>query len=117
MVGVIAPVGDEAMRWSGGLHQSPREGDVIGIARGKQQNPWPAESIGQPVQLAGPAAPRAAYGLREGPPFPPAAERCAFTWVASIETMPCGPQTPECPVSASNIPCQMPCLDQRLKRL
>jgi hypothetical protein len=42
----------------------------------------------------------------EGPPFPPAAERCALTCVASIATV---PTTPVLPVSALNIASQMPC--------
>jgi len=46
------------------------------------------------------AAARAANGLPEGPPFPPAAERCALMWELSIATV---PMMPVEPVKASNI--------------
>lgn len=91
MHGVITAVGNEPAGRTCGLYQRPCQPYVIGIAGGKQQNAWPSEIIGRAMKLAGPAAPRAAYALDEGPPFPPAAERCAFTCVASIETIPCGP--------------------------
>ena len=42
------------------------------------------ESVDQAMDLGGAAPTRAAYGLEEGPPFAPAADRCALTWVASI---------------------------------
>jgi hypothetical protein len=37
------------------------------------------------VELGRASAARATYGLVEVPPFAPAAERCAFTCVASID--------------------------------
>ena len=117
VVGIVAPVGDQPPGWSACLDQRRRHGDVVGIARGQQEDPGPARRVDQPVQLRRPAPARAPYAVREGPPFAPAAERCALMWVASIDTIPCGPWTPECPVSASKIACQMPCRDQRLKRL
>jgi hypothetical protein len=52
--------------------------------------------------------------LREGPPFAPPADRWAFTWVASMATV---PHTPLWPVKASKTASQIPCLLHRLKRL
>jgi hypothetical protein len=40
----------------------------------------------------------------EGPPFPPAAERCALTWELSIEAV---PSTPVLPVTVLNMASQM----------
>jgi len=73
-----------------------------------------AVGVGQGVDFRRPPAARAADGLAEGPPFPPAAERCALMCVLSIATV---PMTPVEPVKASNISNQMPCQLVRLKRL
>jgi hypothetical protein len=66
------------------------------------------------MDLGGAPAPRVADRLGEGPPFAPAAERCALMWVLSIDTVAVMPVEP---VSASNMANQMPCRLQRLKRL
>ena len=84
------------------------------VARREQQDPRAAERIGQRVDRGRAAAARTPDRLVEGPPFPPAAERCAFTCVLSIDAVPI---TPVRPVTALNIASQMPCRLQRLKRL
>jgi hypothetical protein len=66
------------------------------------------------VELARLPAARVAEGLDEGPPFPPAAERCALMCVLSIAA---SPWIGLCPVSASNIASQIPWRLQRLNRL
>src|SRR5690606_16474233 len=88
MVGVIAPVGDQAADWTRGSHQGGGHGDVIDIAGRQQQHAGAADVIGKTMYLAGLAATRAAYRLDEGPPFPPAAERCALMWVLSMAAVP-----------------------------
>lgn len=114
---IIAAIRDQPVGWPNPVHQRVCHSYVIGIACGKQKHARTAQGIRRAMELRCPAPARPAYALGEGPPFAPAAERCALIWVASIDTIPCAPWMPECPVSASNIPCQMPCRDQRLKRL
>ena len=75
---------------------------------------WAAAGVGQGVDFRRPPTTRAADGLAEDPPFPPAAERCTLMCVLSIATV---PMMPVEPVKASNISNQMPCRLQRLKRL
>jgi hypothetical protein len=57
------------------------------------------------MDLGGAPAPRVADGLSVGPPFAPAAERCALMWVLSIDTVAVIPVEP---VRASNMANQMP---------
>ncbi len=114
-IGVVAAIGNEPIEAPGGrLDQLRRHGHVVDVAGREHQQARPALGIGQSVELAGAAAARDAYGLRESPPFAPPAERCALMCVASMATV---PHTPLWPVSASNMPSQMPCRLQRLKRL
>jgi len=90
-------------------------GDAVGdLAAGKQERKWPAEAVRQGMDFRGPAATRAANGLREFPPFPPEAQRCALTAEESIRTCAGGP-----PVAASawKMSTQMPLAAQRTKRL
>ena len=72
---------------------------------------WTAPSDGD---LRRPPAARTPDGLELGPPFPPAAERCAFTCVASSINAAGGP-----PASAScvNMSSHTPLRAQRTKRL
>jgi hypothetical protein len=74
----------------------------------------PTLGVAQRVELARAPIARDPNRLFEAPPFSPAAERCARTWVLSIEAVPI---TGLWPVSALNIPSQIPCRLQRLKQL
>jgi hypothetical protein len=65
------------------------------------------------VDLGGSPTPASANGLGIGPPFPPALQRCAFAVVLSMH---CRSAASNLTIMAS-IVCQMPSLDQRLKRL
>ena len=85
MVGVVAAIGDEPSERPCGIDQGGGQADIVGIAATEEQNPRASLVVGQPVQLCGSSTARAAYPLEEVPPFAPAAERCALTWVASIE--------------------------------
>ena len=88
MVGVIAAIGDQTADRAGSAQQGVCHGDIVGIPGREQQNAWPPVCIGQRVELARPPAARLAEGLGEGPPFPPAAERCALICVLSIAAVP-----------------------------
>lgn len=85
MVGVVPSIGDEPSDRPCGIDQGGGQADVVGIAAAEQQDAGAALVVGQPMQLGGSSAARAAYPLEEVPPFAPAAERCALTWVASME--------------------------------
>ena len=88
MAGIVASVGEEATEPAGGLDEGGGETDVVGVAAAEQQDAGPAPIVGQAVQLGGSPTARATYRLDEVPPFAPAAERWALTWVASIEAEP-----------------------------
>ena len=110
-VAVIAAVGDETVEAARRrLDQGGRHGHVAGVAGRDQEHAWSPGGVGQPVELAGPPAARGADGLREGPPFAPAAERWTLMLVESIATE---PQAPLWPVSASNTANQTPWRLQR----
>ena len=64
---------------------------VGGLARCQQEGERSALAIGDGVDLGVASAPADADRLKSRPPFPPAAERCAFTCVLSISTPVDGP--------------------------
>jgi hypothetical protein len=66
------------------------------------------------VDFAGLTAPRWTYALRFRPPFPPKAERRAFTYVLSMDVL---VVTAPPAANASSIPVQNRFRDQRLNRL
>jgi len=84
------------------------------LARRQQEGERPAVAIGDRVDLGIAAAPADADRLEVCPPFPPAAERCAFTWVLSISTSAGGPPVA---ASVSNTSRQTPLPAQRTLRL
>ena len=88
MIGVVALVGDQPADWSGTIEERGGDRDVVDIARCQHQDARPALIVGQRVELARPAAARGADRLEEGPPFPPAAERCALMCVLSMAAVP-----------------------------
>ena len=77
-VGVVGLVGDQPPQGPGKGDQTWRHGDIVQIARCQQEEPWSAALVGQRVDRRGPAAAGAPDGFVEGPPFPPAADRCAL---------------------------------------
>ena len=88
MIGVIGAVGDQATQRPGAVEQGRRDGDVVDVAGGQDEDARPAFAVGERVELAGAAAARFAERLLEGPPFPPLAERCALICVLSIAASP-----------------------------
>ncbi len=60
--------------------------DVGGLAGDEIEGQGPAAFVAQGMNLGVSASFGAAYGLSRSPPFPPPAERCALTWVLSMET-------------------------------
>lgn len=92
--GVVGSVGDEAQRARHDGQQSPGAVEVVGIARGEFESEGPALIVGQRMDLRRAAAARASDGVAEGPPFAPAAERCALMCVESTAIVPIMPVEP-----------------------
>ena len=64
---------------------------ISDLASGEQEGDGPAVAIGQRVDFGRAASARTTDGLVALPPFPPEAERCAFTAEESISTWAGGP--------------------------
>ena len=64
---------------------------ISDLAAGEHEGDGPAVAIGQRVDLGRAPAAGAPDGLVALPPFPPEAERCAFTAEESISTWAGGP--------------------------
>ena len=73
-----------------------------------------ALGVGQGMDLGRAATTRSPEGLNFRPPFPPAAERWAFTWV---ESMARSSGIAAAATRVAKMRCQMPRWLQRLKRL
>ena len=86
--------------------------DVGGLAGREIEGQGPAMFVAQGMDLGVASALCAADGLSRGPPFPPPAQRCALTWVVSMET--CSGVPAKLSVKAANRYCQCPFCDQRL---
>ena len=80
----------------------------------QQEGDRPAEPVGQGVDLGRPASARVADRLILLPPFPPDAERCAFT--AELSISPCAGDPPAVARSWKSRT-QTPLIVQRMKRL
>jgi len=77
-VGIIGPVSENPLGPMAHGEQATCSGEVVDVAGRDQQDMWAADIIGQCVDFGRLAAARAADGVVEGPPFPPAAERWAL---------------------------------------
>jgi hypothetical protein len=104
-VGVVGLVGDQSFDWASSGQQFLRHHDIVNVSGRDQQNSRLAGSVGEGVDRRRASAARAPYAFLEGPPFPPAAERCALTCELSIEAVLI---TPVLPVTALNRASQMP---------
>ncbi len=81
---VIGAIGDQPLRGGDVLEQGGGPDQIVGLAGGHGKGDGPADVVGYGMNLGRPSAARSADGVLEGPPFAPAAERCALTWVESI---------------------------------
>lgn len=113
-LGIIIGVGQKrAGRAHNSFEQCQRDWKVVGLSARDDEGARSALLIGESVDLGCAATPRTADRLRQLPPFPPAAERCAFTRELSAMRA-CGLSTA---ASASSNCAQRPRPLQRLKRL
>ena len=93
-----------------GEHNRAR--DIGGLTGRQVERQRSAMLIAYGVDLGVAATLGAADGLRRSPPFPSPAERCALTWVLSMEI--CSGVPAKRSVKAANRCCQCPFCDQRL---
>jgi hypothetical protein len=80
---VIGAVREEFARRRHSGQQCLCAGQIMGVAWRQDQGQRAPALIGQRMNLGRPSAARSSDGLSEVPPFAPAAERCALTWVES----------------------------------
>ena len=90
-VAVISPVGVDETAWPQSDQQMLGRLAVGGLARCQQEGERSALTVGNGMDLGVASAPADPDRLGLRPPFPPAAERCAFTCVLSISTSAGGP--------------------------
>ena len=76
---VIAAIGDHTANRTYRLDQLVGNADVADVARRQPDDRRSAQNIRQDMDFCGLTATRKTNGLRLRPPFPPWAERCAFT--------------------------------------
>lgn len=88
MVRVIRFVSHKVPDRAGALDQLYCDCDVVGIAGGQDEDARPAFAVRERVELTRAPAARGSERLLEGPPFPPAADRCALMCVLSIAASP-----------------------------
>lgn len=88
MVGVIGAIGHEPPDRSGAVEKTGCDSDIVDVTGSQDEDARPALGIDERVELARAATPGLAERLLEGPPFPPAAERCALICVLSIAARP-----------------------------
>lgn len=95
-IGVVATIRDQQRVWRQQRQQGEGGTAVGGLAAGQSERARPAMFVAQRVELGGAPAPADADRLRPLPPFPPAAQRCAFIVELSSSSSAGGP-----PASAS----------------
>ncbi len=85
--GIVGAIGDQLA----GCWDAPQQGrsavQIVGLPRRHCEGERPAGMVGYGVNFGRPSAARSPDGLFEGPPFAPAAERCALTCVESTAVM------------------------------
>lgn len=113
-VRVIGAVGEHEGICRDGLQQRLCGAAVGSLADGEQEAWRASEDVCQGVDLGRASATADADRLGLLPPFPPAAQRCAFTCVLSSRSSAGGPPAA---ARASKISRQTPLADQRTKRL
>jgi hypothetical protein len=113
-ISIIAFITMQDYRGSELIEQNVRCGAVGNLAAGQQEPDGTAEAVSQSMDFGGASATRATDCLLALPPFPPDAQRCAFTAEESISTSAGGPPAA---AKAWKMSIQTPLADQRTKRL
>lgn len=92
---VISTVGEQATRCRNAFKQQRDTREVVSLSWRQAKGDGPPDLIGQGMNLGRPSAARSPDGLRELPPFPPDAERCALIEVLSALVVPTTPEDPD----------------------
>lgn len=79
LAGVVGAVGQELARRRHKPEQRRGPDEVMSVPSRQNQGSGPTQVVGQGVDFRRPTATGGSDGVVEGPPFAPAAERCAFT--------------------------------------
>ena len=83
LAGIVGPIGDQ-LSGRGDASEERRHADqIVGLPGRQGESQRPPNGIGYGVNFGRPSAARSPDGVLEGPPFAPAAERCALMWVES----------------------------------
>ena len=77
-IGIVGLVGNQAADSAGEKEDIWSYRDIVQITRRQQQYPGSTKFVGQRMDCRRAAAARSTDRFPEGPPFPPAAERCAL---------------------------------------
>jgi len=85
-VGVVGLVRQQALWFCDGAEKRNGHDDVGDVSGRQRESDRSAAIIGQSMNLARPSAPRAADRFFKLPLFEPLAERCALTWLLSMES-------------------------------
>jgi hypothetical protein len=93
--GIVGAVGEQAARGRDAGQKLRHTGQVMRLAGRQAERDGASDIVGQGVNLGRPSAARSPDGLRELPPFPPEAERCALTEVLSALVVPITPEEPD----------------------
>jgi hypothetical protein len=78
-VGITSSVGQEAAGMGDHADEAASTDQIVGITGRDHEGQRPADMIRQRVDFCRLPAARTSDGIVEGPPFAPAAERCALT--------------------------------------
>lgn len=85
-VGVVGLVGEQALWFCDGAEKRNGHDDVGDVSGRQRESDRSAAVVGQSMNLARSSGPRAADRFFKLPLFEPLAERCALTWLLSMES-------------------------------
>ena len=101
---VIGGIGRAQTAWRQRFEQAAGDGCIAALAGGYFERDGTTATIDNSMDFCRSPATRAADRLELGPPFPPAAERCALAVVLSIIWMPPGSGVASAANSCRQIP-------------
>ena len=94
LAGIIGSIGEKALRTGDRIKELVSRDEVVSIAGRDLEGDGSTAIIRQGMDFGRAPPARAADGAPEGPPFAPAAERFALTWLESMAIVPTLPVEP-----------------------
>ena len=95
LAGIIGPVGNQPPGHGDASQYRRRADQVVGLSGRQGEGHGAADVVGQGMNLGRPSAARSSDRVFELPPFAPAADRCALTWVESMAVVLTTPLEPD----------------------